>query len=119
MTKKEKQETAAELGFDVGGTFVDLVLRLDDGREDSEKLLADVDKLTATIEASIGRLLSRNKIPGSSVNKVTGLGSRVTARLFEAKRLLRLSQDNVDLVGGCQIKCGFNAEGRIIGQLRH
>ena len=79
------QKTGAQLGFDVGGTFVDVVLRLDDGREDSEKLLADVDKLTGTIENSIARLLERNSISGNAVNKVVHATTRGSNAVLERK----------------------------------
>ncbi len=85
MMKKVEQESGAQLGFDVGGTFVDVVLRLDDGREDSEKLLADVDKLTNTIEMSIARLLDRNNISGESVNKVVHATTRGSNAVLERK----------------------------------
>ena len=60
----------AHLGIDVGGTFVDLVLRLNDGREDTEKLLTEPDNLIGCIERGVVRLLERTGVAGSAISKV-------------------------------------------------
>ena len=75
----------AQHGIDVGGTFVDLVLRLDDGREDSEKLLAEPDMLIDTIERSVARLLDRTGVEGSSINKVVHATTRGSNAVLERK----------------------------------
>ena len=85
MSKASQKETGALLGIDVGGTFVDLVLRLDDGQEASEKLLADPDHLIETIEHSVARLLDRTGVDGAAITKVVHATTRGSNAILERK----------------------------------
>jgi N-methylhydantoinase A len=70
----------SRLGVDVGGTFIDLVLALEDGGLEFEKVLAEPADLVGSITTGIARLLSRARIPGSEVVEVlhaTTRGSNV------------------------------------------
>ena len=85
MKEVSKKETGALLGIDVGGTFIDLVLRLDDGQEVSEKLLADPDHLIETIEHSVARLLDRTSVDGTAITKVVHATTRGSNAILERK----------------------------------
>ena len=85
MKEVSKKETGALLGIDVGGTFIDLVLRLDDGQEVSEKLLADPDHLIETIEHSVARLLDRTGVDGTAITKVVHATTRGSNAILERK----------------------------------
>ncbi len=78
-------KTGAQLGIDVGGTFVDIVLRTDDGREVSDKLLAEPDKLIQVIEDSVATLLTHAGVNGSDVYKVIHATTRGCNAVLERK----------------------------------
>ncbi|NKB35584.1 MAG: hydantoinase/oxoprolinase family protein [Gammaproteobacteria bacterium] len=80
-----KLKTGAQLGIDVGGTFVDIVLRTDDGCEHSDKLLAEPDKLIQVIEDSVAKLLAGAGIEGSDVYKVIHATTRGCNAVLERK----------------------------------
>jgi N-methylhydantoinase A len=69
---------SARLAIDVGGTFIDLVLRRDDGEIHAEKQLSRPRDLMAAIREGVARLLERAGVPGEAVGEVmhaTTLGS--------------------------------------------
>jgi N-methylhydantoinase A len=73
------------LAIDVGGTFVDVVLRLEDGREASDKFLAEPARLVDCIERSLVRLFERSSIDAGTVGKVIHATTRGSNAVLERK----------------------------------
>ncbi len=69
---------AVRIGFDIGGTFTDFVLRRPDGELVSEKRLTSYEDLVGDIAAGLTRLLDRAGVPAAEVEQLihaTTLGS--------------------------------------------
>lgn len=85
MKQKTEPPNQGVLGIDVGGTFIDIVMRLDNGREESEKLLAEPDRLVETITRSVARLLERSGVAGQTIKKVVHATTRGSNAVLERK----------------------------------
>jgi len=74
------------LGFDLGGTFVDLLLRAPDGREHRRKFVREAGPAATAALAALRRLLAETGVPATAVARVLH-GSTVVTNLLVERQL--------------------------------
>ncbi len=73
----------SRLGIDVGGTFVDLVLEMDDGAVIFEKVLAESADIVASIMSGVAKVLERAHVSGTDVREIVHATTRGSNTVLE------------------------------------
>jgi N-methylhydantoinase A/oxoprolinase/acetone carboxylase beta subunit len=84
--KSVRDSVRYRLGFDIGGTFTDLVLSGSDGSVRTGKVLSDHDRVVEPILAGLRRMLDEHGIRAAQLDKVVaGATTAVTNLVIERK----------------------------------